>query len=207
MNDAIAILRGVQVVPRKLERVLIVEDNAPLRAGIAELVRSWGARAFEAGSGEEAVGLLEREPPDLLICDVRLPDGSAFRVLEATLSMTPEPAKVAISGVATPEEAFHLGQMGVREYLAKPFSLTDLEDAVHRVQSEPPDLDPWVRASVGQVSMRDLQKHVREVMVEQAMALSDGSRRRAARLLDVSRQAIQQIVRRTPTRPDVDASE
>lgn len=173
--------------------MLIVEDNASLRSAISDLVRSWGAVAIEAGTAGEAMAHL-KPPPDVVIVDVALPDGSGSAVFEAVLSLRPGPAKIAISGVATAEEAFHLGQLGVREYLAKPFTLDRLEEAVQRVLSEAPDLDPMVRESVGRVPMRELQKHVREVMVDEAMALSVGSRRRAARLLDVSRQAVQQIV-------------
>jgi DNA-binding NtrC family response regulator len=191
----------VQAFPRPIERVLIVEDNEPLRAAIAGLVRSWNAEALEAGTVREAVGLLS-PPPDLLICDVKLPDASVFSLLEATLSLCPEPAKIAISGLATPEEAFQLGQVGVREYLAKPFTLADLSEAVRRVLTEPPNFDPLLRASVGRVPMRELQKNVRSVMVEQALALSHGSRSGAARLLDVSRQAVQQILRGSDERLD-----
>lgn len=174
--------------------MLIVEDNAPLRAAIAGLVQSWGAEALEADTCSGGVGMLD-PPPDLLICDVRLPGESGLGVLEASLSTCPEPAKIAISGAATPEEAFLLARLGVREYLAKPFSLDDLTAAVHRVLSEPPNFDPLLRASVGHVALREVQRKVRSLMVEQALALSHGSRSGAARLLDVSRQAIQQIVR------------
>jgi DNA-binding response OmpR family regulator len=184
----------MEMAPRKLDRVLIVEDNTSLRSAIATLVREWGAVACEAGNAREALAAFD-PPPDLVICDIALPDDSGLSVLEATLSLRPEPAKIAISGVATAEEAFCLGQLGVREYLAKPFSLSDLGAAVRRVLTEVPDLDPLIRASVGQVPMRELQQHVRDLMVDEAMALTFGSRRAAARLLDISRQAVQQIVR------------
>ncbi len=186
----------MDVSPRTVQRVLIVEDNASLRGAIARRVRTWSAVAVEAGTVREAIVGMS-PPPDLVICDVSLPDGSAIPVFTATLSLSPEPAKIAISGVATAEEAFRLGQLGVREYLAKPFTLDALEAAVRRILDAPPDLDPLVRASVGQIPMRDLQKHVRQLMIEEALALSHGSRRRAARLLDVSRQAVQQVVRRS----------
>ena len=184
----------MQEFRRTLDRVLIVEDNAPLRAAISELVRSWDAEALAAGTAREAIELLGSSPT-LVICDVKLPDESGLVVLAATLSLRPEPAKIAISGCATPEEAFRLGQLGVQSYLAKPFSLADLSTAVGRVLSEAPDFDPLLRASVGHVPMRELQRRVRSIMVEQALGLSLGSRSGAARLLDVSRQAVQQSLR------------
>jgi two-component system, response regulator RegA len=66
---------------------------------------------------------------------------------------------------------------------------------VEKALSEPPKLDALVAASVGRTPMRELQTEVRRVMVEQALAKAEGSRSGAARLLHVSRQAVQQMVR------------
>lgn len=185
-----AIMSGLS----KLERVLILEDHVPLRRAIALMARGWGAKVLEAGTAREALELLY-EAPDLLIADICLPDGSALAVLEATLNLSPEPLKIGISGNASAEQAFQLAQLGVRAYLPKPFSLGELKVAVERALTEAPKLDPLVRASVGRVPMREVQDRVRQVMIDQAFALADGSRSGAARLLDVSRQAMQQIAR------------
>ena len=149
---------------------------------------------LEAGTEHGALALLD-PPPDLLICDVCLPDGSALNILEATLELSPEPLKIAMSGNASAEETFRLAQLGVGVYLPKPFALAEVSAAIQRVQHETPAMDTLLRASVGKVPMRELQQRVRSVMVGQALALSSGSRSGAARLLDVSRQAIQQISR------------
>jgi len=183
--------------PRELRRVLVVEDNVPLRAAIARLARGWGARAIEAGSAREALALLS-PPPDLIISDVRLPDESAFCVFEAASLLWPKPLAVAISGKASPDEAFRLAQMGVGAYLAKPMSLEELTAAVEAVRTAPPSLDPMVSACVGQLSLHEVQDRMRHVMLHQALALTEGSRSGAARLLDVSRQAVQQILRGAP---------
>ncbi len=180
--------------PRELGRVLIVEDHVPLRRAIALLLRNSGAEVLEAGTAHGAIALLN-PPPDLIICDVYLPDGSALKILEATLRLSPEPVKIAVSGHASAEEAFQLARLGVLAYLPKPFTLEELSATIERVLREPPDIDTLLRASVGRVPMRELQQRVRSVMVGQALALAQGSRSGAARLLDVSRQAIQQITR------------
>ena len=180
--------------PREIKRILLIEDHAPLRAAIASTLRRSGATVIEAGTEHGALALLD-PPPDLLICDVCLPDGSAIKILEATLDLSPEPLKIAMSGSASAEESFQLAKLGVGVYLSKPFDLEEVIQAIERVQEETPEMDSLVRASVGKVPMRELQKRVRSVMVNQALALSRGSRSGAARLLDVSRQAIQQITR------------
>ena len=165
--------------PRELGRVLIVEDNVPLRTAIAALLRDSGAEVLEAGTERDAIALLN-PPPDLIICDVYLPDGSALKILETALHLSPEPVKIAVSGHASAEEAFQLAKLGVLAYLAKPFSLAELSGTIERVLAAPPDIDTMLRASVGQVPMRELQQRVRKVMVGQALALTRGSRSGAA---------------------------
>lgn len=194
--------------PRELRRVLVLEDNVPLRAAIARIVQSWGAQALEAGTAREGLALLA-PPPDLIIADIRLPDESAFVVFDAASRLWPKPLGVAISGEASPDEAFRLAQMGVGAYLAKPLSLEELTAAVEAVRSAPPSLDLMVSACVGQLSLHEVQDRMRHVMLHQALALTEGSRSGAARLLDVSRQAVQQILRSAPPeeRPGAESPE
>lgn len=183
-------------VRRKLERVVVVEDEAALRSAITRVVRGWGATVTEAGTAAEARALLREPPlPELVIVDVRLPDESACGLLDITSRLSPPPVVLAMSGKASPEEAFLLAQKGVRAYLPKPFSIEELESVVEAALREMPSLEPLVTALVGRVPMRELQREVRRVMVREALAQAEGSRSGAARLLDVSRQAVQQAVR------------
>ncbi len=176
--------------------MIVVEDDAVLRGAIARIMRTRGAQVSEAGTAAEAKSLLsETPPPDLLIIDVHLPDETAFEVLDLASRISPTPISVAMSGKASPEEAFRLAQLGVRAYLAKPLSASELESTVDAALQEPPRLEPLIPACVGHVPMRVLQRQVRSLMVKEALAQSEGSRSGAARLLDVSRQAIQQILR------------
>jgi DNA-binding NtrC family response regulator len=149
---------------------------------------------WQARSVAEATKLMDQQP-DLMIVDVRLPDGDAFSLVELAARAKPSPVVVAVSGEASPEEAFRLGQLGVRAYVAKPFSVESLSAEVEAALRAAPKLEPWVAACVGQTSMRDLQSEVRRVMIDQAIALAEGNRSGAARLLHVSRQAVQQVMR------------
>jgi two-component system response regulator RegA len=176
------------------ERVLIVEDNAALRAAIARLARGWGAKVYEAGTLREAKALMATRP-DLFIADVRLPDGPIFAALEEAAEAWPKPLIVAMSGQASAEEAFRLAQIGVRSYVAKPLTLAGLEEAIEEAVADPPSFDVAVSAHVGREPMRDVQARLRNVMLRQALARSEGSRTGAARLLKISRQAVQQILR------------
>ena len=175
-------------------RVLIVEDHKPLRQALARAARGWGAEVLEAGSIREAsAGLAQK--PDLVIVDVALPDGNARPIVEQAVKMRPAPAVIAMSGQASAEEAFELARLGARRYLAKPISLEDLTRSVEEALGDRPDLAPLVAAHVGNTPMRQLLDEVRGVMVDEALAREHGSRSGAARMLGVSRQAVQQAVR------------
>jgi DNA-binding NtrC family response regulator len=176
------------------ERVLIVEDYKPLRQAIARAARTWGAEVLEAGTVREGRALLARLP-DVVIVDVALPDGQALPIVEDAVRMRPVAAVVAMSGQASAEEAFQLARAGARRYLPKPISLEDLTRSVEEALGDRPSLDAFVAAHVGNTPLREVQSDVRRVMIEQALAKARNSRSGAARLLDMTRQAVQQIVR------------
>jgi two-component system, response regulator RegA len=177
-----------------LKCALIIEDNDALRRAMAATVRQLGTDVLEASTSAEAFARLAEREPDLVVADVCLPDGSALALLDATRQLVPEPFKIGISGQASAEQAFELAQLGVRAYLAKPFLLKDLLDAIDRVRTDPPPLDPVARAAVGRFSLREVASRVRRAMILEALARCHGSRSGAARLLNVTRQAIQQAV-------------
>lgn len=174
-------------------RVLVVEDDKSLCAAIARVAAQWGDEVLQAHSVAEALALLERDPI-LLIVDVRLPDGDCLQVVETAAQRRPTPTMVAVSGEASPEESFRLAQAGVRAYLQKPLGVDELTRQVEAVLREPPKIEPLAVAAVGHRPMRVVQTDVRRAMVDQALARAHGNRSEAARLLDVTRQAVQQMV-------------
>jgi DNA-binding NtrC family response regulator len=177
-------------------RAMVIEDDEDLRGAVARILTDWGAQVAVAGSAAEAADRLAIPPaPDLLIVDVRLSDGSAFGVIDAASQLSPAPRVVAMSGKASPDEAFKLAQSGVCSYLPKPFSIDELASAIEMAREDPHSLKPLIAACVGRVPMRELQREVRRLMVDEALARADGSRSGAARLLHVTRQAVQQIIR------------
>jgi len=177
-----------------VRRVLIVEDDRALCLALARLARSWGTEVLQAHSVAEARPLMAKQP-DLVITDVKLPDGDAFSLVEAAQHAKPAPVVVAMSGAASAEEAFRLGQLGVRAYVAKPFSVESLSAEVEKALRALPSLEPLVNAVVGQMPLRDFQDKTRRMLIDQALALAEGSLSGAGRLLHISRQAVQQVVR------------
>ena len=174
---------------------LIVEDDERLRLALAEALTGLGFEVRDASTVKEAERALLDDSPDLLLLDVALPDGRALDVLEVVKRISPSPCVLAISGAAGPDESFELGARGVRAYLKKPLNLEELEAAVNRALSEPPDLTPHVKSAVGRTPIRGVEEGVRDTMVREALARGKGNRREASRMLGISRQLLQHILR------------
>jgi two-component system, response regulator RegA len=184
-----------------VSRILVVEDDLELAQVLVELCGRWGGEVRCAGSLVEAEEVLATWNPGLVVLDVDLPDGRADELVELLHRVPPVPPIVAMSAVAGPQVAFHLGELGVRAYLEKPFTLEAFGDAVGHALTVPPDPRPALRASIGHQSLKEIESDVRRTLVDEALRRSGGSRRGAGRLLGVSRQFIQQTLRRLSEDP------
>lgn len=178
---------------RKL-RVLVVEDDEVLRRAFSRALLGWSTEVIEAATLAEGKQALTSHP-DLVILDIGLPDGSGVLLAEQLATMSPQPMCIAISGQASASEAFKLKELGVLGYIAKPLSLEDLTSALDKILQTPADLEPQLKAHVGKESFRDVQRAVRRSMVKQALGMANGNLTHAAGLLNITRQAVQYLIR------------
>lgn len=108
--------------------VLVVEDEAPLGAAVAEALRDAGFSVERASDGLEALERVRQQPFDLIVCDLKMPrlDGASFyRELEATNRPMTSRILFVTGDVAGTEAERFLEDSGCR-WLAKPFRLRDL---------------------------------------------------------------------------------
>lgn len=175
--------------------VLVVEDEDDVRATIVRAMERRAVRVLEARDVAEAKAVLLHQRVDLVLLDVRLGEESGIEVAAFAGQLTPSPPIIAISGAAGPEEGFALAVYGVRAYLPKA-ELVDRMDELATLARRAASLEPFVKAQVGLRTVKELADSVRQVMIAEALALEDGHQARAARKLGLSRQAVQQTVRR-----------
>ncbi len=115
-------------------RLLVVEDNADCAGAVREWLEICGARVSTADTIGAALRRVRSEtPPDLMLLDVRLPDGSGWELLErvrATVPGATDMPVVAITGLEghEVEEAAHAH--GVRHVLTKPIAPAALAEAL-----------------------------------------------------------------------------
>jgi len=125
---------GGETMEGSLNRALVVEDDPVLRRSLVRGIRRWGLETLEAHDVRSARRMLRCEP-DLVVTDVRLPDGTGHEVARRASRMHTPPLVVAMSGEATAAEAFELGRASVRLYLEKPFTLEELERRIRAIQT------------------------------------------------------------------------
>ena len=175
-------------------KVLVVENDPIVQRGLSRTLRNWGATVLTAATADGAIAQLN-ERPDLIILDVYLDNGgSGICVAEQACAMRPSPLVVAISGHAGATEAFRLAQVGVCAYIPKPLDLEGFVAVIEALLEKPPEFVPHLLAHVGRSSYNTILERVRQTMIEQALAKTDGNRSHAAKMLEVSRQAVQQMI-------------
>ena len=108
------------------KHLLIVEDEAPLRAAIAEQLTDRGYRVEQAESGETALQKLAEFAFDVIITDLRLPgiDGSA--VVEAAVERYPHIIAIVVTGFGTVKDAVEAIKRGAWDFVSKPFQIDEL---------------------------------------------------------------------------------
>jgi two-component system response regulator FlrC len=110
--------------------VLIVEDDANLREALSDTLALAKIAHLEAGSGEEALALLERHPVDLVISDVNMPGMDGHQLLAHLKRLNPALPVALITAYGQVERAVDAIRNGAVDYLMKPFEPDQLIDLI-----------------------------------------------------------------------------
>src|SRR5581483_7320425 len=110
-------------VDRRPPRILVVDDERSMRELLAIVLRREGYEVLLAENGRTAVDLLEREPVDLLISDIKMPDLSGVDVLRAAKKIDQDILGIMITAFASTETAVEAMRLGACDYLSKPFDI------------------------------------------------------------------------------------
>ncbi|MEW5736486.1 MAG: response regulator [Thermodesulfobacteriota bacterium] len=125
------------------KRVLVVEDSAPNRALLHDLLsRVFVCVVDSAEDGEGAVSMVKENPPDLVLMDVGLPgmDGTeATRVLKSDPTTRAIPV-LALTGYSSDEDERRLLDSGFDGFLPKPFDVPQLLRTLSRHLTVRPDI-------------------------------------------------------------------
>lgn len=118
-----------------LERILVIDDEPIIQKVLEEIFRRKKYTVSIAGSIAQAEGILARESFDLVMLDVRLPDGDGQQLLERLTTLPDRPLVVMMTGHGTIESAVACMRGGAFDYLIKPFSPSQIEIVLKKADS------------------------------------------------------------------------
>ncbi|HEK21408.1 response regulator [Mucilaginibacter sp. 44-25] len=114
------------------KNILIIEDNDDIRENVVEILELAGFNVHQAPNGKNGVDLAIHHHPDLILCDIMMPELDGFGVLYM-LNKNPETEHIPFIFLTARTERFDLRkgmEMGADDYLAKPFDDLELLNAI-----------------------------------------------------------------------------
>ena len=110
------------------EQILVIEDNSDVRKNICEILESDGYSVSTAENGLIGLELLKKQQPDLVLCDIMMPEMDGYNVLRSTREISSISATPFIFLTAkTAKEDMSFGmQLGADDYIMKPFTIAEL---------------------------------------------------------------------------------
>jgi DNA-binding NtrC family response regulator len=117
----------VSVVTTRQRRVLVVEDDAGEREGLAKLVGGMGYDVEATASGEGALELIEKRHADVVVTDLVLPGMDGLELLAQLKGAAQPPAVLVVTGHATVESAVEAMRRGAYDFVTKPLDAVRLE--------------------------------------------------------------------------------
>ena len=110
--------------------ILVVDDELSMREVLELMLSREGYTVTCAENGRTAIGLLEKDPYDLMLCDIKLGDVSGLDVLQASKKCNPDMVVILISAYASTETAVAAMNAGAYDYVPKPFDKDELMQTV-----------------------------------------------------------------------------
>ena len=160
----------------KHKRILIVDAEEAIRKLLHQKLSKEGYLCQEASNADEALSMIEDNPPALAILDIKIPGKLGAELLREIKTIYPDIAVIMTSAVNDTRIAVECMKQGAYDYLIKPFSTNEVTLSVHRALEKR-------RLELERLEGMDSQQHVAEKVESQAMPPPAGDSVQADRLL------------------------
>lgn len=154
-----------------VKRILVIDDEAKLRKQFAALLSLEGFTVIEARNGREGVELARKENPDLIVCDITMPEMNGHRVLE-TLRAEPRTAHlpfIFLTGWAERDDLRTGMDLGADDYLVKPVDpaefISSVQARLRRHQATAPRRVGTAEATSAQLETLGLTPREAEILL------------------------------------------
>lgn len=121
-------------VKKQIKSILLIDDEKELCTLLGDSLSSRGFQMEFAHSRREALKSLKRKVPDLVLLDLRLPDGDGMSLLAIIRKMSPPPAVIITTAFGSEEARSKANKMGAYDFLDKPYNE---EDVIRRIRKMP----------------------------------------------------------------------
>jgi DNA-binding NtrC family response regulator len=125
----------------RVRQVLVVDDDRSMRAALEARFLRLDWRVETAANAVEALVKFRRQKHALIVSDIRMPGGDGFSVLREARALAPQTAVILLTAFASVPEAVSAMREGACEYLVKPVSFEQLEQAASRVLAKSRHID------------------------------------------------------------------
>ena len=160
----------VNRIKKIMKKILLIEDNIDVRENTAEILSLANYHVAVAKNGKEGVELAQKEKPDLIICDIMMPELDGYGVLHI-LSKKSDTANIPFIFLTAKTEKADIRKgmnLGADDYLTKPFDDTELLNAIEarlkrtemfkQYDSSPEGLDALLNDAGHALNLKDLGK-------------------------------------------------
>ena len=113
-----------------MAKLLIVDDESDIREFARNFFKKRKLEVFVASGGLQALEIIAKENPDLVLLDVRMEEMTGIEVLRELRKINPTTKVIMVSGVEEEETVKEANALGVIGYIHKPFILEELEKIV-----------------------------------------------------------------------------
>lgn len=159
-------------------RVLLVEDDEPLRERFARILEAWpgGELVAACATLEQALHNLRTQPVDLLMADLRLPDGHGTEAIRLLRSINPAADAMVISVLADDKTVIEAIEAGAAGYLLKDADSIELVEAIEELRAGRSPISSSIariivrRLNAGAPSSKPMPEPVQEPVPEPAPA-------------------------------------
>jgi DNA-binding NtrC family response regulator len=112
--------------------VLVVDDDAATRQGLAVLLDSWGFQATEAADGKAALAVCDQELPHAIVTDLMMPQLNGLELIAGLGARVQQIAVIFVTGQATVDTAVQAIKLGAYDYLPKPIEPQRLREVLDK---------------------------------------------------------------------------
>ena len=116
--------------------ILVVDDKASMRDMLEAAFVERGFKVSQASNGLDAINLVKEQVFDVVITDLNMPGENGIGVLRAARDIAPETHVIIISAYGTIDTAVEAMRLGARDFIRKPFKLTEIEYKVDKILQE-----------------------------------------------------------------------